>query len=111
MGFTKKESIFFCDCCPETFPNGQGLINLEVPVRVYDEKGESYTRQLKKVALCMSCFNKFWEASDENFAVVEVGIRETKFYPHFETEPEPCRDFHWVGEEEVKPKERTKANE
>ena len=108
MGYIKKDPIFFCDCCPRTMPNGQGLINLELPVRLYDEKGEKYTRQLKKVALCMTCFDKFWEASDANFAVVEVGLRGTKFFPHFETEPDPYGDIHWVGEEEVKRKEESK---
>ena len=102
MGYQKRDPIFYCDCCSKTFPNGQGLIDLEIPVRKYDEKGESYLLSFKKVALCKDCLDRFWEASDANFAVVEVGLTGTKFYPHFETQSDPYGDLRWVGMEEKK---------
>lgn len=102
MGYQKRDPIFYCDCCLATFMNGQGLTDLEIPVRVYDDKGEKFTCGFKKVSFCNRCTQEYWKASDANFAVVEVGLTGTKFYPHFETQPDPYGDLRWVGMEEKK---------
>lgn len=107
MGYQKRDPIFYCDCCPETFPNGQGLIDVELPARLYDDKGESYTKALKKTSLCKKCFDHFWEASDANFAVVEVGLRGVKYFPHYETKLDPFDDLRFIGMDDKKEDSKT----
>ncbi|MBR2388077.1 MAG: hypothetical protein IKB02_04845 [Clostridia bacterium] len=96
MGVVKKDPTFFCDCCKRIMISSQHLANVKIPCRLFDDKGENYTRMLVDVKLCDTCTNKFWEASDENFAVVECSdIKGIEIFPHFEVGELQFRNITW----------------
>lgn len=97
MGVQKRDPIFYCDCCKRTVISALHLAKIKIPCRVYDEKGEDYVRQLTDANLCETCTNKFWEACDTHFAIVECSdvLHEIVITPHFEVDQIKYRDLTW----------------
>jgi hypothetical protein len=82
-----ETKTYFCDCCPQKFAKEGGLTKVSVPCRKYSNDGTSYVFGESEMDLCNRCLQKFYEASDTHFAVIETSdIRDRKVIPHFEVE-------------------------
>ena len=97
MAVKKQDPIFYCDCCKKSVISAMHLARIKVPCRVWNDKGEEFIRQLTELSLCDSCTNKFWEACDQNFAIVECSnvVPDVVVTAHFDIDKIKYRDLTW----------------
>lgn len=74
----KNVTIYTCDCCKKEFPVESSkttdnlLYQVNMPSRIYDCEGRSYSEGLSRVELCSDCYLEFWNYVQAKYQVNEL---------------------------------------
>ena len=80
----KSEFICYnCDTCPNVFDSPSELKSITVAARHYDRDGKRFVPVIEAVDVCQSCFRRFFDLVDSQFATIEKGVGPRKIISHF----------------------------
>ena len=77
---TVQKTIYICDICKKEFADKDNISSIELPCKISDSEGRSYTDAFRKVDACKECVTRFRNIVYEQFAVVRdtLGSVEVK---------------------------------